>query len=673
MKKILSLSLCCASLIGLYSAPSWATAATVDLSKDPKYAIPEKRSFPVSEELKPCNDFHAYVCAKAEADFQLRPDRSSHTFAFSDSRERLLQKKQSFMLDLPNSEHLNPTTEQIRSFYLSCMDEKAKAASERSLVQNMLQQLNPLKTKEAVLQWSSDATLKGDHGLLDFDNSPNQGDPLTLDIYFNVNLMRLPDHKYYENPQLMEDYQKLLTSFFASIRPSEGQSKAEQRAKQQIKLQKDFIKVYPVASVRRDRWSEKHEQTQAEALKKYSHLPLQTLLRLTPASAKVSIPVEEGLKFIDEHLADYSVDTWKDSLLLSNVNGALDDAYPGYFKEKFAFDQKYFGGPTQRAERQERCTLAVGGRFLRELDSAMIEKIFPNFDQNKVESIAAAVRSSIRQGIEKNKWLSTEARKEAWEKITVAKLQLVKPRTEKEWDFTPLRIYTKDDFHGNDRTYRQAQIAKVLKELTEPANQEAWGMGPLTVNAYYSGSENKFVLPIGILQYPFYLNEGDLIENLGAVGAVTGHELGHGIDDKGSKYDRKGRLIQWMNENDLKEFQGRSSRLVKQFQDAGFDGKLTLGENSADLVGLTFAYNAAFPDGRGSAEDKRRFFTSYARLWCTVARPDYLELLKKTDPHSAGYARINEQVKHQPGFAEAFQCKSGDKMYLPENERISIW
>jgi len=132
-------------------------------------------------------------------------------------------------------------------------------------------------------------------------------------------------------------------------------------------------------------------------------------------------------------------------------------------------------------------------------------------------------------------------------------------------------------------------------------------------------------------------------------------------------------LKQWMTDSDLKEFSNRSGRLAKQFQDAGFDGKLTLGENSADLAGLTFSYGAAFPKGKGSIEDKKRFFVSYARLWCGSGRPEFMELLKKTDPHSAGYARINEQVKHQPGFAESYQCKPGDKMYLPESDRISIW
>ena len=222
-------------------------------------------------------------------------------------------------------------------------------------------------------------------------------------------------------------------------------------------------------------------------------------------------------------------------------------------------------------------------------------------------------------------------------------------------------------------TYNEARWDKSMREVREPANQDAWGMGPLTVNAYYSSNENKFVLPIGILQYPFYDKDGSVIENLGAVGAVIGHELGHSIDDSGSKYDSQGRLKQWMTTKDIMEFNLRGQKMIDQFNNAGHDGKLTLGENVADLVGLTFAYHAAFPKGDGSLADKKSFFTAYGRLWCSVTRPDYDKLMRKTDPHAAGWARINEQIKHQPAFAETFQCKEGDKMTLPQKDRVQIW
>lgn len=161
--------------------------------------------------------------------------------------------------------------------------------------------------------------------------------------------------------------------------------------------------------------------------------------------------------------------------------------------------------------------------------------------------------------------------------------------------------------------------------------------------------------------------------NLGAVGSVIGHELGHGIDDQGSKYDDQGRFHQWLSDEDLTAFRQRSDHLADLFATAGMNGKLTLGENIGDLVGVTFAYGTAFPDGKGSLEAKRAFFTQYARNWCGVMRPKDLELRLKTDPHSPFFARVNEQVKHQPGFQEAFGCKAGDPMVLSDQDRVKIW
>ncbi|MBQ49222.1 MAG: hypothetical protein CMP10_17725 [Zetaproteobacteria bacterium] len=198
-------------------------------------------------------------------------------------------------------------------------------------------------------------------------------------------------------------------------------------------------------------------------------------------------------------------------------------------------------------------------------------------------------------------------------------------------------------------------------------------MGPLTVNAYYSAADNKFVMPIGILQPPFFDPDKPTEINLGAVGSVIGHELGHGIDDKGAKYDFSGRLNQWMPNKDLKEFKLRGKKMISQFDKIGHNGELTLGENIGDLTGLSFAYDAAFPKGKGDKKVKQDFFLQYARVWCSVTRPKYDERMLKVDSHSRGWARVNEQVKHQKGFQEAYTCKKGDAMFLSPSQQIRIW
>ena len=259
----------------------------------------------------------------------------------------------------------------------------------------------------------------------------------------------------------------------------------------------------------------------------------------------------------------------------------------------------------------------------------------------------------------------------------MANFQVVKPKTEKEWNFNPVTKYDIKRHIYNIKTLKAKLNEREFKRLPKPVDKSIWYMGPLTVNAYYDPSANKFVMPAGILQYPFYDPKLPDWVNLGAVGAVVGHELGHGVDDQGSKYDEKGKVRQWMSQKDLKTFKKRGEKLVAQFNAAGHNGKLTLGENIGDLVGITFALNAAkkqMPlDPVARQEAIKNFFLQYARAWCGVMRPKFAEKLLKVDPHSSIYARVNEQMKHQSDFAKAYNCKEGDKLFLPEDQRISIW
>ncbi|MGZ3809487.1 MAG: M13-type metalloendopeptidase, partial [Bacteriovorax sp.] len=217
-----------------------------------------------------------------------------------------------------------------------------------------------------------------------------------------------------------------------------------------------------------------------------------------------------------------------------------------------------------------------------------------------------------------------------------------------------------------------------FKYFSELKDIRSWeGVEPLTVNAFYQSSYNQFTMLQGILQYPFYDQESSLVENLAGVGMVVGHELGHGIDDQGSKYDSSGKLRDWMTAKDQKKFKELTKSLVDQYSKAGMNGEFTLGENIGDLVGLTAAYDAAFSENKLAPselkQEQKKFFLSYARSWCEVQLPGVRELRLKSDPHSLGIARVNEVVKHFAGFKEAFNCEDKDPMILPAASRVHIW
>ncbi|MCB0371072.1 MAG: M13 family metallopeptidase, partial [Bdellovibrionales bacterium] len=493
-------------------------------------------------------------------------------------------------------------------------------------------------------------------------------------IYVATSFMNLPDHSYYEKPELVTAYKKLLVSFFSILFPKEKKTDLKNRVEALYKFETDFVSKYPKAAVRRQRWSEKRDIPKKSFMRDFPKIDMKSLFALVPEDLAVRVNIPEALTFLNDNLTAEKLNILKDMYLYKSLSGLMDDAYPKYYKMKFDFRHKFLGGAEKRPARQERCTLMMMSDFEKEVDEVLMPRLFPNFPKDKVVEISEKIRGSILNGLKENQWLSTEAKKTAEAKIKECRLQIIAPQTDKEWNFNPIQKYSPTKPISNSQKLYAAVFNKTIKEMHEPVNKDAWGMGPLTVNAYYSPTENKFVMPIGILQFPFFDETGSVTENLGAVGAVMGHELGHGIDDQGSKFDEKGRLKQWMTMKDLAEFQKRGEKMVAQFDKIGHNGKLTLGENVADLVGLSFAYHAAFPEGsKSSLELKRQFFVAYARTWCEVIRPGTAERQLKTDPHSLGWARINEQVMHQPGFQEAFSCKTGDPMTLTDKDRVSIW
>jgi putative endopeptidase len=656
------------------TSPPQSTPAPVKIAQsNTPQIIPDRRDFTLDTKTSPCEDFHQYVCGAVESKFELRADRSKHYFAFDDSNERLLEYKKKFMLNIDNEKKLAPRAQQVQDYYLSCMNESARKIEEKNLTATIIKLVAPIKTEKDLIHFSHQQLWKGNYSFTPFFSKPNSDDPLKLDGGVITNLMFLPDNKYYDNNELLKNYEELITSFFIELKLEKDPKKAADRAKKIIALEKEAAKTFPTAAVRRQRWTENRQMSQAAFLKKYPTLEYEEIFQKFPKETAIFIPYPEGIDTLQENLKNKQIDTLKDIYLYQSLAGKMDQAYPSFFEKSFQFNKKWFGGPDVRPILQERCTKSAMGMFGKELDEVLTERVFPNFQSEKITEVGEKIRQSIISGIEKNSWLSSEGKQEALNKIKKVRLQLVKPQTDAEWDFFPTKKYNSKTFIANQYLRAKVSDEKTLDELTKPANRDAWGMAPLTVNAYYSSEENKFVLPIGILQYPFFDAKLSTEENLGAGGAVIGHEIGHGIDDVGSKFDSDGKLHQWMSLNDLGELSKRGSQLIEQFNKIGHDGRLTLGENVADLVGLTFAYNAAFPGNAGTPEQKQKFFVAYARVWCGVIRPTFNDLLRKTDPHSAGWARINEQVKHQEGFQEAFQCKPNDKMHLPSAHQVKIW
>lgn len=631
--------------------------------------IPDKREFPVNESVDPCNDFYNYTCSKVEDSFKLREDRSRHIFSFSDSSERLLEKKTNFLQSLARQPKKTKGEKELSDLYVSCLNVDQRAIDEKKEVAELRAQVDQIKERDKFLKFLGERVGTEEYTFFDFGKVRNQKKANIYDVYIIADVRGLPETSYYKDEKVLKAYEDLLKNFFKTL----GFENAAQRAKWVKEFELGFDQTYPKPAEWREIWTQKTFITREELKKNFPEFNLDSFLEKVPKRTKIRDWTPDSYKYLQTKLKNEDLEKLKSVFLFHALHNKMDQGYKKFYDQKFAFRKDHLGGPNQRRALKERCTNYVKSRFSKELDYELYPKLFGDFSEKQFLKLVKKVRDSLILGIENNTWLSSAGKKNAKKKMKKAFLQVVKPRNNAEWDFVDPADYSPRYHLANIKLRSKMVNKKSIRELGEKVSDKTWSYGPLMVNAFYSPTTNKFVMPVGILQYPFYDQTLKEHQNLGAIGMVIGHELGHGIDDSGSKFDHKGRLNQWMTKKDIEEFQSRGAKLISQFEEAGHDGKLTLGENIGDLVGLTAAYNAAFPKGEGSVKDKKEFFVQYGRSWCGVMRPGERKRLLKTDSHALGEARVNEQVKHQPGFVEAFSCKAGDKMYLSKEKRVSIW
>ncbi len=634
--------------------------------------IPSRREFPTDSKISACEDFFQYTCGPVIRRFHLREDRSSHIFSYSDLSEKLFEIKKTYLKSLTTQKSFNERIQQIHDSYVACMNREARKIEEKEVIEKQRDEIMGLKTKKDFINYLVDKALVGLSFHVDFGKILNLDNSNIYDFVIAPGKWSaFPRKSYYENKKLMKRYSFLITEFFKLIEVD----RPEQRAQWIIEIEKDFINNYPEPAEFRFLGSRRAYSSKAQLLK-YKNLQLKRILEKVPDTIRIRNPMDKELSFLNKAVDRYSLDQLKSIRLLA-LGGYISESYPDYVHQGFKFSRDFLGGPRKRPSLEERCTSVSMGRFGREIDFELFDRFFKDFQKEKFVNLLEQVRSSIIEGLEKNQWLTEKSKLNAIRKIKMIGLKLIKPGTEKQWDFNPVLQYDTEKHIHNSKIRSAMFLEREFKRLVQPVDKDVWISPPLSVNAFYNHRTNKITVPAGILKYPFYDPNIPEWFNLGAIGSIIGHELGHAIDDKGSKYDEKGKLHQWMSQEDINTFKTRSGALAYQFYLADHDGQLTLGENISDLVGLTFALNAAKkqmpqnPEARDQA--MKEFFLSYARLWCGIIRPKFAEQLLKTDKHASIQARVNEQMKHQADFVKVYKCKEGDKLFLPESERITIW
>ncbi|WP_251357977.1 M13 family metallopeptidase [Kangiella sp. TOML190] len=386
---------------------------------------------------------------------------------------------------------------------------------------------------------------------------------------------------------------------------------------------------------------------------------------------------------VDKMLKEVSLDDWKTYFKWHLITNAAPFLNKAMDQENFRFYQGVLSGVKEQEPRWKRGVDVINGVLGEVVGKIYVEKHFKPEAKAKMTSLVENLRKAYGQGIKELEWMGEDTKKQALDKLAKFDPKIGYP--DKWKDYSELDIDAAD-LAGNMRRATMVAVKQNREKLGQPIDRTQWFMNPQTVNAYYNPVMNEIVFPAAILQPPFFNLEADDAVNYGGIGAVIGHEMGHGFDDSGSQFDGDGKLRNWWTEDDRKEFEKRTDKLVAQYNDftvldgVHVNGEFTQGENIGDLGGLTIAYKAyqlskngkEAPIIDGMTGDQRVFY-GWAQVWARKYRDEELRKRIKTDPHSPAEYRANGTVMNMPEFHQSFDVKPGDKMYKAPEDRVKIW
>jgi putative endopeptidase len=400
--------------------------------------------------------------------------------------------------------------------------------------------------------------------------------------------------------------------------------------------------------------------------------------------SEINVAQPEFMRTVDSLLAAAPLNDWKAYLrwnVLANTAPALSSPF---VEESFRFNSMVLRGVAEMRPRWKRCLVFTDQALGEVLGQAYVRKNFTPEAKARALEMVRNIRAEFRSRLSELSWMSQHTKKKAYAKLESIINKIGYPDAWRDYS----RLETRPGpFVSNLLRANQFETARVLKKIGRPTDRTEWGMTAPTVNAYYNAPTNEITFPAGIMQPPFFNPKADDAVNYGGMGGAIGHEITHGFDDEGRQFDSEGNLSGWWTESDTKEFNRRAESVRKQFDDyvaidsLHVNGKLTLGENIADLGGLLIAYGAYRRSLAGKPEPRpidgltgnQRFFLAWAQIWRAKARPEFSRLMVNVDPHAPPKLRTNGPLSNIPAFAQAFGCKPGDPMVRPESQRAQIW
>jgi putative endopeptidase len=637
----------------------------------------------IDEAVKPGDDFFKYVNGKWLATFQIPPDKARYG-SFDLLRDRAEEDVHAIVTELAGANPEAGTTQQkVADLYASWMDEAALEARGVEPLQPYLDRINAVATRADLMNLLASRDFTSPFGV-GIETDPN--DPTRYTVWVGQGGLGMPNRDYYLNEgEKLEAYRTAYKAYVTKIFELIGDANPARSAEAVVGFEKLIATVH---------WTPEQQRVIQDIINPMDRAGLK---KLAPAAdwdillAGVGLgehqdfivtettAVRDGALFLDT----IPLNIWKSYLTFHIVNDNTGSLPKAFDDASFEFYSKTLRGVEAQRERWKRGVGLLDGLIGEGVGEVYVSRHFPADNKAKMDALVVNLRASLESRLATLEWMDDATRAQA-----LAKLATFEPRIgyPSKWrDYSAMTI-EKGKLFENIKAANDFEWNRTLARLNQPVDRDEWGMNAQTVNASYNPLMNQITFPAAILQPPFFDANADPAVNYGAIGAVIGHEIGHGFDDQGREFDETGKVRNWWTEETNAEFTAATDALAAQYDafcpltDACVNGRLTMGENIGDLGGLQMAYTAYKLSLNGAEAPvidgftgDQRFFMAWAQVWRALYRDDAIRNQVLTDPHSPPMYRVNGVVRNLDAWYEAFGVTEGDALYLPPEQRVRIW
>ena len=624
----------------------------------------------MDETTPPCENFFHFACGGWVAGNPIPADESSWGVA-----EQLGERNREKLRAILEKAVAQPTpdTKRIGDYYAACMDEAKVESLGIAPLKPVFDRIEGLNDKDALSALIADLHLSGINALFDFGAGQDEKDAESEVAIADQGGMGLPDRDYYlktdpESVAIRQEYARHIARMLALT--GQDKARAEQDAKTVIAIETRLAQGALDRVSRRDPKKTYHMMDRAQLDALTPGYEWGAYLQGVGAASLKRLDIAEPrfLHTVADLIRETSLDDFKTYLKWRVLTDSASWLAKAYVDENFAFFGKRLTGETEIKPRWKRCVSAVDEALGEDLGRAYVGEAFPPEARARTQAMVDAITGAFEADLRTVDWMGDDTRSKALTKLAEMHKKIGYPD---RWrDYGALTV-ARDQLLDNTARAVAFELKRELGKIGKPVDRGEWAMTPPTVNAYYDPQMNDINLPAGILQPPFFSAHYDDPVNFGATGGSTvGHEMTHGFDDEGRQYDEKGNLAEWWTKQDAARFKQRAQCVVDQYSgyksvgDLHLNGKLTLGENVADLGGIRLGYTALMtalagkpPPPVGGYTPTQRYFIGYAQSWCEAVRPEAARLRALTDPHSPPEFRVNGVVANMPEFRAAFACK----------------